>query len=152
MIKTNYILLVLIGQLASGAILDCDYKQTTHPTVGNAYTCHARVLKLALIDNVINGITQNHMKGKNSSDVTALVIQNQNCEEFLQELEKGFPNLEGIIFTHSHLKSIESNDLKPFTKLKYLSLINNDLEELHSDLFEFIVNLQHVDFTTNKVY
>ncbi len=67
--------------------------------------------------------------------------------------EKYF-DAEKIIFMNIHatgLKEIHQIDLAPFTKMKFLSLWDNDLEVIESDLFKFNPKLECIALGYNKI-
>lgn len=98
----------------------------------------------------INYLSADEFKEK-YSEVKWLKIDSQTVNYLPKDLEKFFPNLEGIHIQHSHLKSIEKSDLKVFPKLKVIRLYGNDLQTLEEDLFNVNQNLVFIDLSDNKI-
>lgn len=70
---------------------------------------------------------------------------------FPQGLEEIFPNLNYIYIHNSKLLEISKNDLKPFTKLRFLFLQTNFIEYLQPYLFENNPDVEYINFYNNKI-
>lgn len=64
---------------------------------------------------------------------------------------KFFRNLVAIHAGRNNLKYLERNDLKEFTKIRYLYLYTNQLEVLQSDVFQFNQALEYISFYNNRL-
>jgi hypothetical protein len=66
-------------------------------------------------------------------------------------IENIFKNLTAIIFDQMHLKEIWQCELKPFDKLKMLSLTENELEVIEKNFFRLNENLKAIWLYGNKL-
>lgn len=65
-------------------------------------------------------------------------------------IETFFPNLIGLS-VEQHLKEIKQNDLEPFPQLKHLWLARNQLEVIEKDLFKFNTELVYISLRQNFI-
>lgn len=79
------------------------------------------------------------------------IYQSPWCYYIPFGIEKHFQNLEILHVTHSGLKIVTNEDLKPLRHLKGLYLNNNELETLGMNLFAFNADLQVVNLNDNKL-
>lgn len=82
--------------------------------------------------------------------VTIRIIK-QICRYFPAGFEKYSTNIAEIHVHQSHLKVITANDLKPFSKLKVLTLTFNQLTTLEPKLFASNPNLQKIFLNDNHL-
>lgn len=68
-----------------------------------------------------------------------------------EELSEFFRNLDALWIDRSSLISISANDLRPFPRLVFLQLDDNQLTSLDGDLFAHTPNLQGMSFQWNKI-
>ncbi|KAL7015156.1 hypothetical protein ACKWTF_016307 [Chironomus riparius] len=83
--------------------------------------------------------------------VTRVFIYPSYLPTFPSELSDFFPNLEYIEIYNAEMKTICSNDLKGFTKLKKLRLDFNKISYLPGNLFEFTPKISQISFANNKI-
>lgn len=105
--------------------------------------------KVEEISDQIDKSTVKHLSiSKPSNGRTVVIVK-------VKFLPKGFanyfPDLEGIDIAQCQLTSLKQEDLKPFTHLKELSLIGNNLETLDSGLFAFNPELWFIQLRNNKL-
>lgn len=84
-------------------------------------------------------------------NVKILTIRNQTVHFIPEDIEKFFPELQGIEIFNSSLKVLEQKDLKPFVKLRELWLNQNKLETLSADLFKFNTELRMIVLNKNRI-
>ena len=111
-------------------------------------TCRALNLIITSMNETItsvNGRTE-------PTSLPAFWIQTQTTHYLPKGLGKFFPNLKVIAVRKSSLKSVTQDDLKSFTQLFRADFMDNNLEKLEDDLFEFNPMLQQVRFDGNKLY
>lgn len=114
------------------------------------YSCLADV-KGIIVYKVVTELYGVHAFEKENKDVKFVQISNQHLLQMPSELEGFFPNIEGFFVNFCNLTSINSNDLKPYKKLKYLSLRNNLLTNLDGNLFQYSPKLQFISFGYNQI-
>lgn len=88
----------------------------------------------------------------NLEDVKSFYIyESPKCFYIPFGIEKHFQNLETLFITHSGLKSVTNEDLKPFPNLKGLYMHNNQIESLGKDFFMYNLDLQEINLSDNKL-
>ncbi|KAG5667610.1 hypothetical protein PVAND_015585 [Polypedilum vanderplanki] len=93
-----------------------------------------------------------HFSNKTNEQVKNLYIRKIPNVTFIPKyIDKFFEHLERIEITHSNLIEISKDDLKPFPKLKYLFLNDNDLKIIEEHLFEFNEHLEIIFLNNNKI-
>lgn len=92
-----------------------------------------------------------HESGRSNDDVKVLNIQAINCAQIPSGFENSFKNLEGIFAFSSEKKILVADDLRPFTKLKYLDISFNRIENLPSDVFASTPQMEWIDFSDNRL-
>jgi hypothetical protein len=115
------------------------------------YTCNAKILTYGVNDEKLTEVSQNHLKSFKNIDVKLVNIDNQLYDKVPQNMDDFFPNLHGFFMQDCKLENITKTDLKPFAKLKYLSLYGNLLEVIENDLFEHTPDLVFINFTWNRL-
>lgn len=129
----------------------CQYQSvaTFASVIGSHYKCYTRKVDIKNPDEVIEGIDGTHEDGKSSDDVKSISIFEATCYYFPKGLEKIFKNIQDITVYNSGLKTITRDDLRPFPDLKALSLENNKITSLDSNLFEFNTKLNRIKLRGN---
>jgi hypothetical protein len=102
----------------------------------------------AEIDKV-NGI---HMSGKSNESEIYFHSENKIIKHFPRGLEKFFKNLIGIAIWHSQLQEIHQEDLKHYTKLKYLNLFTNNIKIIEDGLFYYQADIEVIVFERCKIF
>lgn len=145
---------LLIAQpLNSQAItLNCQYSvhTTNYGPLMRPYQCKAVNQPVTGLVN-IESVSGNHESGKSNDDVKVLNIQAIKSAQIPSGFENSFKNLEGLFAFSSEKTILTSDDLKPFTKLKYFDISFNRLVNLPSDLFESNPQLEWIDFSDNRL-
>lgn len=99
----------------------------------------------------VERVSGSHESNKNNDDVKVLNIQAIKCAQIPSGFENSFKNLEGIFAFSSEKTILLGEDLRPFTKLKYLDISWNRIQNLPSDLFDSNPQLEWIDFSDNKL-
>lgn len=86
-----------------------------------------------------------------SENVKILRIESQTAYFLPNDIEKHFPHLEALMVLNSELKQISRHNMEVFPALKQLVMYQNHLERLDSNLLEFNLALNFVDFSNNKL-
>jgi len=92
-----------------------------------------------------------HYSGKSNFNVNGIDSYQKTIQYFPSGLEKVFENLKLISIWHGRIKEIHQSDLKPFPKLVYLSLHQNNIEILEDGLFDFNPNLEVITLSNNRI-
>lgn len=146
------LLLALIAGLDAIKV-NCEFYVTSTETFGplkSPYQCKAKtqnVQGLGSVDDVIGA----HKAGKTNADTKLISIKQIKCDRLPKNFNKYFTNLEGIFAFSTGIKTVEKEDLSPFTKLRYIDMAFNNLNTLPSNLFEGNPDLEWIDFSDNKL-
>lgn len=105
-------------------------------TLGSTYTCDTMSLTFDITNResitVVNGTHQN---GRTNADVLGFRIMNNGLEHFPVNIARYFPNIRGLDFRDNSISYVNSQHLFPLPNLVDLSLWNNTITSLDSDLF-----------------
>lgn len=130
---------------------DCVYSMEDWVILDKTYGCSVKNLKVEDGDQTLVSVSKSHLKGKTVKDVHALNIENATCHTLPRNIEKSFPNLKGLRLAQAQLRSISSDDLKPFPALRVLCLWANHLTTLDGNLLINNPNLEFVNFGSNAI-
>lgn len=136
---------LFVGSQAS-IYIQCDYQDFD----SKPYTCEAKLLIFGNGTNIL-GVTQNHLNGLTNNDVLYLRSNDAVLEALPTRIEGFFPNLTLLRFDNAGIKRITKFNFRPFSELWFLSLKNNQLESLESDLFEYTPKLERIFLSSNNV-
>lgn len=103
--------------------------------MNDAYTCEARVIFEGDQRNVTE-VSQNHLTGKNNSDVKNLMIRNQVLGLVPRNIGDFFPNLEALDIVNAEITEISRGDFAGLPQLRQLDFFRNNISHLGSNLFE----------------
>lgn len=92
-----------------------------------------------------------HMKNMNNTDIRQIHIFKHKFEYFPRGLTNFFENIEAIHAGMNALAFLEKEDMKIFTKLRFLYLYNNVLQSLKSDVLEDNLDIEYVSFYGNQL-
>jgi len=146
--------LCYLVNIASPSVVNCDYKIDNFVILRDKYKCEVKKeLEITSKNSsLITGVNGLHKRKKGNDDVTVFSVKKYTVNYFPTGLKKIFKNLEGIAISLCGLKEIHQNDLKPFPKLGYLDLNDNDIEVIEAGIFEFNKNLKLVWLKRNKIH
>lgn len=150
-----FAILLSVSQAAQASTIDCEFSQTiNYWELGRVYRCvvsnnpNITTVESALVSSSTGG----HWPMKTNSDVVAFDSDQKSIEHFPRGLEKVFVNLKLISIWYGRIKEIHQSDLKPYRKLVYLNLFQNDIEILEDGLFDYNPDLAVLSFSNNKIY
>lgn len=86
-----------------------------------------------------------------TDDVKGFNAVDKVVNYFLKGIEKILENIMMFRIKSCRLLEIHQSDLKPFTKLVFINLGNNEIKILEKGLFDFNLDLQVVGFESNKI-
>ncbi|KAL7035926.1 hypothetical protein ACKWTF_008626 [Chironomus riparius] len=92
-----------------------------------------------------------YIQEKSNDQVVGFHSNGKNVQYVPKNLDKYFKNIKNIDIVHGRVKGIHQSDMKPFPKLVYCGFMDNDIEILENDLFDFNPDLQLVSFWNNKI-
>lgn len=143
--------MALVVPIVTSLRIRCQYQSvaTFASVIGSHYKCYTRKVVIKNPNEVIEGIDGAHEDGKSSDDVKSISIFEATCHYFPKGLEKIFKNIQDITVYHSGLRAISRDDLRPFPDLTALSLENNRITSLDSNLFEFNTKLKRIKLKDN---
>lgn len=145
----TFAVFALTTSIAVSYNLECKFESTLWGNGVSGKQCTAKNVLITEPNQVITSV--NGQAGLIDRDVKMIAIYSQLVKFLPKKLETYFPELTGIAVYGSKLKSIDKTDLKPFGKLRYLSVPSNDLETLSDDLFEFNLELRACEVFDNNL-
>ncbi|KAG5679609.1 hypothetical protein PVAND_009169 [Polypedilum vanderplanki] len=138
--------------VGNSVTIECKYQMQRWWGTNSEYQCYIEGRELFGEDRVfIEKAEGDHEDGKTNDDVKYLDIYNTNLKYFPRNLENIFKNLELIFIWDSKLIELTSEDLRPFTKLKYFKIEGNPIEIISEDLFIHNPNIEILDIYYNKI-
>lgn len=148
--KVVLAILTISPTFSKALVFDCVYSNISWWITGEKYTCMPKVVMSGSPDT-LEGVTSNHLTGKNNNDVLGLYVYNQFLQIIPKDIEKFFPNLNSLSFDNNQLKELSSSDLKTFPNLYNFHVQYNDLDSLPGDLFKYSPKLEVALFRGNKL-
>lgn len=134
--------------------INCKYYEVLEQWPGfyNLYTCEGTAVNIGNL-GTIEAITGAHLSGKNESSVTNLIIYGQfEVKTVPLDLYKFFPNLEAIYLSKNPIKYVGREHLYGLSKLKTAIFIDNQIEAIGNDLFEYQPNqIEAISFSYNPL-
>lgn len=139
--------------LSSSVNVQCEFKKTLKYTpMPFDYACIANArLKVLEPDTKIDEIEGSHTDERVNKDVLGIYIEYAEINFLPNGFENFFPDFTVLTILSSKLKEIRQDDLKPFSKLKYLMIDTNLLEFLEKDLFKYNKGLIYFNVNNNKI-
>lgn len=117
-----------------------------------AYTCTVTQLVTNETEREITGVTATDPDLiPVDTDVIQLYIIHQKMRYFPHGFTNYFVNIEAIHAGMNELKYLDQADMKDFTKIRFLYLYSNHLENLQSDVFAHNLELIYVSFNNNRL-
>jgi len=134
----NKLVAVIIGlcsiaTTSNGLILNCEYLFLSHSSIGELYTCKAKVFFIEETKYVVD-VSHNHLVGLNNSDVKGFVLD-QKLDFAPRGINIFYPNLESFVMLNAGSTELTSESLKGLTNLKMLDFAGNNISEVGPDLF-----------------
>lgn len=138
----------------NGININCETSDVDEWKLGILHTCFVNdsLMKMfPFIDAVGRGeITS--VNGKTTpTSYEHLKFSKQSFKAFPKRLGEFFPKLKVLKLEYSGLELIEQEDLKQFTDLRSLYLMNNKIETLGDGLFDYNPHLWNINFSDNEV-
>lgn len=146
------IVLTIFANQYDAIKFDCVYSIEDWVILDKTYGCSVKNLKIAEGDQTsLVSVSKGHLKGKTAKDVETLNIENATCHTLPKNIEKTFANLKGLRVAQAKLRSISSEDLKPFPALRVLCLWSNELTTLDGNLLVNNPGLEFINFGSNSI-
>lgn len=123
--------------------------EMVHPM--GIYSCSATVLIETQNRQDVTAIFGTHETGKGNEDVTGLTINSQHLAFFPTKIEEFLPNIEAISFHNNSIRSVNNENLSPFTNLWHLDLSRNRISELDKKLFNGLNSLRELYLSNNDI-
>lgn len=150
-------MIALVCSEANAVVFHCRYRYKDWLHLGNEvkeivrsiYSCDAKILQYGRNNESLTEIISDHIKSATNNDVKLINIEKQTYNQIPDGIINFFPNLEGFMMQDSNLKNISSADLRPYRRLKYLSLVGNDIQFLENDLFIHTPRIVYINLAWN---
>lgn len=145
--------LLSITSAVSSLSVWCDFGYDgTWTHLDDPYQCFSGGWNSPTKNTVLNAIDGNHLGRKTNDDVETISTNGKKTLlHWPKNIEKIFPNLQGIWITESGITEITKEDLKTFPELNSIILNDSKLSRLSSDLFEFNPKLKKIELRNNKI-
>lgn len=141
--------LVILSTITEAIVVDCEFISGY-----NEYSCYAlgSVLVQSKYDRKVTRARGYHLEEGTDDLVTSFYAHSNRVSFFPKRLKTIFKNINYIRISSAQLEEIKKEDLQEFGKnLLYLSLRENQIEYLESDLFIYNKNLEKISFAGNKI-
>lgn len=134
--------------ISNGLILDCTYGSRDLGSIGDIYTCTARVIFVR--DDRVDDVSSNHEDGYTHDDVKGLIIE-QSLAFTPRDIELFFPNLEAYVSKSTGSANLTRESLIGLSKLRLLDFGSNNLAEVENDLFSGNPSMEWIYFDSNPI-
>lgn len=156
LLNRNFILCLFVFTSTTLAFeLTCRFKTDTDWwAINDVYFCDLKKdVEISKSTHVLTEIDGCHLNENTNADVVGFRASNKKLHLFPQGLDKYFvaEKIEFIAVWSTGLKEIHQRDLSPFTKLRILSLWDNDFEVIERDLLKFNPQIEYIGFGKNKI-
>jgi len=148
-------ILYLLVNLSKCRSLECSYNiETFFLVLGYKYNCKVNNDLYILSSNStqVDSVKGIHPTGHSNDDEIYFYARDKTINYFPSGLEKFFPNLKGIVISHSGLKEVHQSDLQPHSKLTYLSLPYNEIQIIDDDLFDSNLDMEMIFLQENQIF
>ncbi|XP_037029924.1 leucine-rich repeat-containing G-protein coupled receptor 5-like [Bradysia coprophila] len=146
--QTSFIILLALG-LSNGIFLECDYALRSVGTIGNVYSCLARIHPSPGEKNV-SDVSHNHLDGRVDADVESLIL-NDNIAFTPFNIQNFFPNLVAIDINGKGTLELTRESLKGLQSLRYFSFSRNQLQIIEPNLFIENPRIEWIYFDGNPI-
>jgi hypothetical protein len=130
-------------------ILDCIYVDRLFWFIPMAYSCVGRLLEIGDPRKIV-AATQNHLPGRNDSDVKALNFYRIPVKLLPTHLVKFLPNLEGYECNIGGLTELSIENFQDLPNLRSVWIPFNSFSEV-SDVFRLNRKLEGINFNANSI-
>lgn len=124
----------------------CDVQRNLWTQFGSLDECLLRNVTVRAPNEGISAVAGYSMNFR-----SFYIYQSPDCLYFPSGVDNLFPNITILLVTHSGLKFLTTDDLKPFHHIKGLYLNNNQLTSIGSDLFVNNKNLREINLSGNRI-
>lgn len=126
-----------------------------YDTENSSYNCQVTSGSIRSFSRTISSLSGKHVPDKSDQDINEISFDNIYHKLTVKYFPKGmkqiFSNLTSVKIHDCELKEITKNDFEDLQQLEKLSLKNNKLATLPSDLFENMPWLISIEFNGNKL-
>ena len=167
-------MMIMFEGFSNSEQLNCEFKNIIYFKFDTLYSCTVTKLKNEDNNKIITVTNGTHTLNKNDNDVkgiwlngagieyfpsglgllfhlTAFVVQNTQMVSLSSENFIGMKNLEYLGFYDTKLSFVPSNAFSKLTKLKMITLSQNQIEELPFNVFANNLNLESIRLNGNKI-
>lgn len=135
--------------------LSCRFETNTEWwAINDVYFCELKHdVEMIKSRDAVTSVNGHHLNGKSNADVVGFRASNKKLLSFPQGLDKYFDGekIQFIAVWSTGLKEIHQSDLAPFTKMRVLSLWENDFEVIERDLLKFNPQIEYIGLGKNKI-
>jgi hypothetical protein len=152
----KFISLVFVSVFAFGYAtdikIDCFFdNELLFDELKVAYTCTVLELVTSKTRRNIVSVNGTHIPDTSNDNITQLHIIHKQMEYFPIGFTKFFEHIVAIHAGMNKLSHLARDDLKEFTKIRFLYLYTNQLKVLESDVFQYNTALEYISFYNNRL-
>lgn len=150
----------------------CNLRRLPRNCIKKLFQCiHFNVKKLQVFDSGVSGsnfrkkkrrlqkecrnlrkeIKTCHLSGRTNLDVRGVNYQNQRITFIPTDMNRFFPNLEGLLFNECPIRSFSRENLRPFPRLRDFSIHSGELTTVSRDVFQNAPGLQFANLGRNSI-
>lgn len=118
--------------------------------MGTVTTCQANGSDTT-INEMVRVVSVNEDPRKIWDQVHGMTVENQNWERFPWNIDKFVPNLRALKVSNSNLKILDKFDIGSLTELVVLSLTQNKLQYIESDVFLQNTKIRYLTLIDNNL-
>ena len=146
------IILVCGSQLSQGEKLNCEFIDARYDLFAELYTCYVPSLFSYNTHNnlTIDGYSGVHKQNKNDADVKAIWIRDTNTKYIPTNLGS-FSNLTALIILDTQLVEIKYKDFNGMQDLEEIRIINSKLSSVPLDAFSTLTKLRFINLGLNEI-
>jgi hypothetical protein len=148
-------LLSIITTTATAFTIDCHYNADERWTsLPPLYTClvSSSSPNMTHDDRTITAIRGQHHTNFDNDDVHGFYVNGRTMEFFPRHLERQFRQLRAIAFHNTGMRTLHSEDLRPFgERLETIRVSGCNIEVIEQDLFRHNPNLRGIGMHRNRI-
>lgn len=131
----------------------CKFKHISWYNNELVYVCAPELLDVTSSGTAITNVFGKHESSKTHDDVGGFyATQGGTIIKYIpRDLTKFFPNLFAIKIFNGRIKELRQDDLREYTKLRFLELEFNAVTTLEKDLFKFNPELEVIGLMNNRI-
>lgn len=129
----------------------CTFEDQDFPVGDQIYTCEVRFWIVVIDYMTVEEFQGRHDAGRVKCNVKGLRVLEMTTKYLPINLRNHFPKLEAIEVVGGRMTRLEKRDVRPYPHLKVLWLPRNNIETLSNDVFEKNLKLEKISLYENRL-